>query len=341
MGAGLIAVHKHLPAWSRLGRRVTLAALCDVDATRCAEVARQFGVPRTYSDLRLLLETERPDVVDICTPPRHHAAAAVQALRGGAHVLIEKPMAISTEECDAIITAAAEAGRQVCTAHSDLFYPAFIEARKRARNGAIGEFRGMRILLSTPTHYMTSVADHWAHSLPGGVIGETGPHAVYLTLAFVNPILDVRLQARKLLPEFPWSRFEDYRIDLVGNDAVCSVTLAYATNHWAAQVDLWGTAGFLKVDLESQSLVRYRRAALAPWDVGLTTLGEAAQVTGRALGTAFRFLVGRFRGTHEVLIRRFHESVRDGTPSPVSAQEGREAVRVMTLIRDRLDQARG
>ncbi|MFN2500332.1 MAG: hypothetical protein ABR557_14730, partial [Pyrinomonadaceae bacterium] len=46
----------------------------------------------------------------------------------------------------------------------------------------------MRIMLSTPTDYMTSREDHWAHKLPGGVIGESGPHIVYMTLAFINPI---------------------------------------------------------------------------------------------------------------------------------------------------------
>ena len=82
--------------------------MCDVNATQAEQVARQFGVPHVYADLRRMLAAERLDILDICTPPRTHAALALDALQSGLHVLIEKPMAVNTEECDAIIR---EAGR--------------------------------------------------------------------------------------------------------------------------------------------------------------------------------------------------------------------------------------
>ena len=53
-----------------------------------------------------MLEAERLDVVDICSPPRTHAEIAIHSLKSGAHALIEKPMAINTEECDQIVAAA-------------------------------------------------------------------------------------------------------------------------------------------------------------------------------------------------------------------------------------------
>src|SRR5206468_11526176 len=161
--------------------------------------------PKAYSSLEELLAAERPDMVDICTPPRTHAALATQALHGGAHVMIEKPMAISTEECDQIIDAARQTNRKICVAHSDLFYESFMEARDRVVRGDIGEFRAMRILLSTPTDYMTSRKDHWAHRLPGGVFGESGPHPTYLALAFISPIQEVKVHGVHLLKDYTWS----------------------------------------------------------------------------------------------------------------------------------------
>jgi predicted dehydrogenase len=252
--------------------------------------------------------------------------------------MIEKPMAINVEECDQIIDAARSANRQVCVAHSDLFYESFMEARKRVAAGEIGDFRAMRILLSTPTDYMTSKKDHWAHRLPGGVFGESGPHPTYLALAFINPINEVKVSAHHVLNEYPWSSFEDYRIDLIGDAGVCSVTLLYTSKHWAAEVEIWGSDGCLRADLESQALVEYRRKDLKPTEVGRSTLSEAAQIIASSASTGMRFALGRTRSTHDILLERFAESVRAGKPSPVSMEEGREAVRVMSLITESLEQ---
>ncbi len=341
VGTGLIATQKHLPAWRKLRGLAAVAALCDVNVERAQQVSGQFAVPKLYDDLQTMLQMESPDVVDICTPPQTHAALAISALRAGAHVLIEKPMAVSIEECDTIIGAASETGREVCTCHSDLFYPAFVKTQKLFHQGMIGKFRGMRIFLSTPVDYMTSNSDHWAHRLPGGVIGETGPHAIYLTLAFINPIRDVHVQAQKILPEFPWSAFEDYRIDLVGENAVSSAILTYSTKQWAAVVEVWGSEGHVKVDLESQSIVCYRRSQLTPLMVALSALSEAAQAMKSVLWSGVSVFTGLNRSTHDVLIRQFVESIRNGTEPPVTASHGREAVRVMNLIVEQLRQTTG
>ncbi|HKO19092.1 MAG TPA: Gfo/Idh/MocA family oxidoreductase [Acidobacteriaceae bacterium] len=341
VGTGLIATHKHLPALRKLSTQARIVGVCDVNVDAARGVAQQFGIPNAYGSLDELLQRERPDMVDICTPPRTHAALSVQAMRGGAHVMIEKPMAISVEECDQIIDVARETNRKICVAHSDLFYDSFMEARERVKRGDIGEFRAMRILLSTPTDYMTSKEGHWAHRLPGGVFGESGPHPTYMALAFINPIEEVKVLGRHVLKEYPWSAFEDYRIDLVGEQGVCSVTLLYTSSHWAAEVEIWGSDGCLRADLESQALVEYRRKALKPAEVGLSALSEAAQTIASSAATGVKFALGKTRNTHDILLQRFIDSIQKGTPSPVSMEEGREAVRVMGLITESLEQQQG
>jgi predicted dehydrogenase len=172
VGAGLISRKKHVPAFAKHRNKVDLVALCDVNADAARMLAEEFSIPRTYTDINQMIGRERPDLVDICTPPQTHVTLALEAIQAGCNVLIEKPMALSVSDCDAIVDAAGAAGVKVCVGHSDLFYYPFLEARELVRDGAIGECRGMRIFLSTPTNYMTSQRDHWAHSLPGGVIGE-------------------------------------------------------------------------------------------------------------------------------------------------------------------------
>ena len=203
IGSGFIAKQKHLPAWRKVRGTAKVVALCDPNVVQAEELARVHGIPKVYKDFRQMLEVEQLDAVDICSPPRTHAELAVCSLKAGAHALIEKPMAINTDECDCILAAARESERKICVAHSDLFYPAFLKAREILKAGTIVDFRGMRIFLATPMDYITSKPEHWAHELPGGVIGETGPHVIYMTLAFINPIRSVRVDAHKPMPRFP------------------------------------------------------------------------------------------------------------------------------------------
>ncbi len=339
VGSGFIAQRKHLPAWKRIEGKARVVAVCDVNTKQAEQLARQFGVPQVYADVKEMLARETLDIVDICTPPRTHAALSLNALQAGAHILIEKPMAVSTEECDAIIRGAQLAQRKVCVAHSDLFYPSFLRARQMVSSGAIGEFKGMHIFLSTPVDYITSRPEHWAHRLAGGVLGETGPHVIYMTLAFISHISDVRVSARKLLPEFPWSPYEDYRVEFVGEKATSSVVLTYTSRCWASQLELWGSNGLLKVDLETQSVALHQRPDLKPLTLGLSTVSEAAQMLRGTLGTAASYLSRRLESTHQRLVRGFVESISEGKPIPVTAEEGREAVRVMDLIVQKLSPA--
>ena len=332
IGSGFIAKQKHLPAWKKAGRDAEVVALSDPNVAQAAELARAHGITGVYKDYRQMLEAEQLDVVDICSPPRTHAELAIRSLKAGAHALIEKPMAINTEECDQILAVAQENGRKICVAHSDLFYPSFLKAREIVKQGTIGDFGGMRIFLSTPVDYITSKPDHWAHRLPGGVIGETGPHVIYMALAFINPIQTVRVDARKQLNQFPWSPYEDYRLDLMGENATCSVALTYATNRWAVQLDVWGSEGHLKFDLETQTLIVHGRSDLKPMTLGISAVKEAGQMLGGTLGTSLSYLTGKFENTHERLVREFVASIRSGCPTPVPPEEGREAVRVMDLL---------
>lgn len=336
VGTGLIATKKHIPAFQRLDEDVDLTALSDIDAEQAQKTADRFDIPSAYTVFEKLLTTEQPDLVDICTPPKTHAQLAIQALESGAHVLIEKPMAIDADECDAIIEAADEHNRKICVAHSDLFYPPFLRAQQQIEEGEIGEFKGMRIFLSTPTDYMTSQEDHWAHDLPGGVIGESGPHVVYLTLPFIQPVQEVKAYGLKNM-SYPWSKYEDYRIDLIGEDTASTITCVYTTDQWDAQVDIWGTEGILKLDLELMSLVDHNRDTLRPWNLASSGLSQSFQVVRDTVRTGAQVLLGKYQKTHDLLIEEFVDSILHGAPSPVPADEGREAVRVMNLIVDQLE----
>lgn len=112
IGLGAAARTIHLPAYRRLGARIEVVGGADPDpAARAAATA--LGVPATYDNPGALLRAARPDLVAVCSPPAAHREHTLQALAAGCHVFLEKPLAETLDDADAIIHAAAAAGREV------------------------------------------------------------------------------------------------------------------------------------------------------------------------------------------------------------------------------------
>lgn len=105
---------------------VVLAAVVDSNGPRAAEVAAPSGA-RAVTDVREILGDV--DLVSIATPTEVHQAVAVECLSRGIPVLVEKPLARSVAECDAIIDAAARSGTLLAVGHTERFNPAVMAAR--------------------------------------------------------------------------------------------------------------------------------------------------------------------------------------------------------------------
>ena len=104
IGCGFFA-QNHLHAWQDLAAEglVELVALCDLDEGKAAHAARQFGVPRHYTDARAMLETERPDFVDIVTTMPSHRKLVERAAAHGVPAIVQKPFAPDIEDCRAMV----------------------------------------------------------------------------------------------------------------------------------------------------------------------------------------------------------------------------------------------
>ena len=111
VGTGAIA-HAHAKAIAAYPH-AELVAVTDLSRESAEAFAATYGEPAVYDDLETLLETERPDVVHVCTPPVAHREQSVAASRAGAHVIVEKPPAPSLDELDDMRHAAAEADREL------------------------------------------------------------------------------------------------------------------------------------------------------------------------------------------------------------------------------------
>lgn len=102
VGAGGIAVYRHLPALRAHRDRVEIVGLAEPDDDRLVSVADQWEIPGRYSSTEELLEAEKPDLLVVCTPPIAHRDAVIAGLRSGAWVWCEKPPMLSLAEYDEV-----------------------------------------------------------------------------------------------------------------------------------------------------------------------------------------------------------------------------------------------
>jgi predicted dehydrogenase len=153
VGIGFMGLIHYL-AWRRV-RGAKVAAVVSRDPKKRAGdwrgIQGNFGPPgsmvnlagvATYTELDELLADPRIDLVDLCLPPALHAQAAIAALKAGKHVLVEKPIALTTAEADRMVAAARKADRQLLIAHVLPFFPEYDFARRSIASGKVGRLLG-------------------------------------------------------------------------------------------------------------------------------------------------------------------------------------------------------
>ncbi len=147
---------KHCEALAGLPN-VELFALCTRRAERLAELAKRFGVEHTYTDYRALLAKPEVDAVSVVTMWDQHAEPTLAALRAGKHVFLEKPMASTPEDCDAIVAAAREARGFFMVGHICRFNPRYAAAKDAIAEGRIGKIISMYARRNIPAWVATEV----------------------------------------------------------------------------------------------------------------------------------------------------------------------------------------
>jgi predicted dehydrogenase len=123
---------------------VELVALAGLEQDRCQTVAARYDIPRIYGDYTELLAQPDIDGVSICTPNHLHARMTVDALEAGKHVLVEKPLAISVAEGEAMAEAAARTGRVLMTVFNRRFRNDSRILKRHVEAGNLGEIYFVR-----------------------------------------------------------------------------------------------------------------------------------------------------------------------------------------------------
>jgi predicted dehydrogenase len=183
----------------RKAKGAKVAAICTRDPKKLAGdwrgIQGNFGPPgeqvdtsklTKYSDLEGLLDDADIDLVDLCLPPNLHADAAIAALKAGKHVFVEKPMALTTADCDKMVKAAEKAGKLLLVGHVLPLLPEYAFAYKAAKSGKHGKLLGghFKRVISDPLW----IKDFFDPDKVGGPLVDLHVHdAHFIRLLFGMP----------------------------------------------------------------------------------------------------------------------------------------------------------
>lgn len=143
IGAGAVVQVAHLPVLKKL-KNVELAAICDTDIPKARALATRFGIPDVFDDIEDLLEHQRVDALLIATPNHLHESHIMAALAAGAHVLVEKPLALGPVAAQKIAKATEKRDRVVMVGMTHRYRPDAQAVRSFVQSGELGEIDSIR-----------------------------------------------------------------------------------------------------------------------------------------------------------------------------------------------------
>jgi len=326
IGCGGVA-NGHIRVYENL-KNAKVVAVSDIDARKAQNFATRNGINRFFSDYRDLLEIRDLDFVDICTPTSTHFEIVCDAAKSGHNILVEKPMALTTVECDEMINRARKAGAKLCVCHNQIFYSSIRQAKSMIDSGYYDLVSFRTSQKGNPKLYG---APQW-NVAPGerGVLWEVGCHLAYLQLHFLKEISEVYAVGGKT----KYQVYDNFRALLRTRDQPCGLIDV----SWISKVPE------IVYEIESAD---GKRATI---DRNSDTLTEKSENSNGGLSSYIRSVLNRFAPSpkttksemryfigHYYLIAKYIKSLENETSPPVEPEAGRAAIRLLECIEESLN----
>lgn len=342
MRTGVIGCGKvgsfHAQAYAQLaGSEFT--AVCDADRGRAESFAAQWGV-RAYTDVEQMCREAQLDVVSVCTPHPLHANPAAAAADCGCHVLVEKPLAATLADCDAIIEAGERNHVTIGTMVQRRFYRPCMRIHQAIEAGKLGKpVLGMVTMLGwRDEDYYRS--DPWRGSWKGeggGVLVNQAPHQLDLLLWYMGEVDEVYGVWKNL--NHPYIEVEDTAAAVVKfkNGGVGSIVVSNSQNPALyGKVHIFGDNGAaagVQTDGGAMFIAGMSSITEPPVNDLWTVPGEEQLLPRwQEEDRAFFNSVDSMHHYHTQQIQDFLDAVAQGRKPLVDAAEGRRTVELFTAI---------
>ena len=251
----------HLSEMKKAG--MTPVAVAELDPARLVAATQDFPGIQTYRSLTEMLKKSDVHLVAMITPHNTHAALGLEALRAGRHVVCEKPMAITTGECDAMIAAAKKAGVIVSTYHNRHWDGAILQGTKNiTRERCVGDI----VRVSAHMGSRGQPGNWWRSSktMSGGILYDWGVHLLEYSLQLIqSEIVEVSGFAKRGYwgPRTKWKAdaIEDEGYAVVRFRNGVSLTLLISqidSNPQRGFLEVTGTEGSYLFDWGANELIR-------------------------------------------------------------------------------------
>ena len=323
VGSGSIG-QRHMRNLRTLG--IQRLAACDPDPDRLAPVVAELGI-QSFADFEQAIAATKPDLVFVCTPPIFHVPQALQAVRAGAHVFIEKPLSHALEGVDELITAAEARQRVVQVGYNLRFHLGLQKVKQLVEDGTIGQILWARVevgqYLPDWRPWQDYRQSYTAHRALGGGIILDASHELDYTIWLLGRPTEVMCMAGKVsdlevdvedcatvLLRFASGAHADVHMDFVQRGYVRSCKLAgeqgtiiwnypaHQVQVYRAETDSWETMAY---DFDSNDMyvaeVRHFLDCVDQAVIPLTDLKQAKVVLKVALAAK----LAAVRGSLEVI----------------------------------------
>jgi len=195
----------HLEQMKKAG--MTPWAVCEIDKSRLVIAQADFPGIETYTSLDTMLKKSDVNLIVIITPHKLHASQALKCLKAGKHVVVEKPMAITTAECDAMIREAKKRKLVISTYHNRHWDGCILGAVEKIESGAIGDI----VRIEAHMGGYAKPKDWWrsSRSISGGILYDWGVHLLEYSLQLIrSDIVEVSGYAKTgfWAPQTAWKR---------------------------------------------------------------------------------------------------------------------------------------
>jgi len=316
-------------------------AVCDRDRDRAATFAQRYGDRiRPYTDMAVMLRDTAAQAVLVCTPHPLHAEAVLQAAEAGVHALVEKPLAASLADCDAMLAASRQAGTRLGVISQRRFYEAVRRLKTAIDAGKIGKpVLGVFAMFSwrDQAYYQSDPwRGKWATE-GGGVLVNQSPHQLDLLQWYMGEIDEISGYWANL--NHPYIEVEDTALGMVRfkNGGLGSIVTSLSQRPGIyTKVHVHGSSGAsvgVETDRGATFVAGVSEIAEPPLNDLWTIPGEEHLLAGFQAEDRARFRqVNPTTHYHALQIQDFLRAILEGRPPLVTGEDGRIVVAMFTAI---------
>lgn len=329
MNIGLIGcgrvTHGHMSIYRNM-KNVKVVAVSDIDLKKARIFAEKYGSSNFFSDYVDLLEIKDLDLVDVCTPPSTHALITCDAAKFGHNVLVEKPMARSTAECDEMLHESKRHGVKLCVCHNQIFFPSIRRAKSLVDLGYYDLVSFRTSVKEIPELFG---APRWVITPEEkGILWEAGCHPAYLQLHFLKNITEVSAFGSKV--RYPV--YDDFAVLLRTPDQ----------SYGIIEVSWLAKEPEIVYEIDSSDGKRAQIDRTNPNSLieksGSSNGGLYSEIKKVLLHfvSSRKTKLGYFIG-HYYLISKYMKSLGNDTSPPVPPEEGKRAIKLLECIEESLN----